>query len=225
VKDKVSAFITLLEPKLIMTDIATLLSYIHTALSVLLRMSHTNEGAAAILEAGLFSAVRDSQLFATDPDIGLDVDNVEALENFYRLLISMLRILTSCVISRGSRNQHVLAQGRAFLTENRQCMQGVFKAAVREGPQVRPSIKQALEDLVGCYSALIHATDFVEVSFDTVLCNLIRVTDVYCRAMRCRCLRDLWAICLLEDGDRTRRIYALLERVHFVDNIQVWVVS
>jgi nuclear pore complex protein Nup205 len=89
---------------------------------------------------------------------------VEALENFYRLLISMLRILTSCVISRGSRNQHVLAQGRAFLTENRQCMQGVFKAAVREGPQVRPSIKQALEDLVGCYSALIHATDFVEVS-------------------------------------------------------------
>ncbi|KAI5243890.1 hypothetical protein E4T43_03989 [Aureobasidium subglaciale] len=150
-----------------MTDIATLLSYIHTALSVLLRMSHTNEGAAAILEAGLFSAIRDSQLFATDPDIGLDVDNVEALENFYRLLISMLRILTSCVVSRGSRNQHVLAQGRAFLTENRSCMQGVFKAAVREGPQVRPSIKQALEDLVGCFSALIHATDFVEVSFDS----------------------------------------------------------
>ncbi|THX07919.1 hypothetical protein D6D18_02066 [Aureobasidium pullulans] len=143
-------------------DIATLLSYIHTALSVLLRMSHTNEGAAAILEAGLFSAIRDSQLFATDPDIGLDVDNVEALENFYRLLISMLRILTSCVVSRGSRNQHVLAQGRAFLAENRQCMQGVFKAAMREGPQVRPSIKQALEELVGCFSALIHATDFVE---------------------------------------------------------------
>ncbi|KAG9979272.1 hypothetical protein KCU98_g8882, partial [Aureobasidium melanogenum] len=41
-------------------------------------------------------------------------------------------------------------------------MQGVFKAAVREGPQVRPSIKQALEDLVGCFSALIYATDFVE---------------------------------------------------------------
>ena len=145
-------------------DIATLLSYIHTALSVLLRMSHTNEGAAAILEAGLFSAIRDSQLFATDPDIGLDVDNVEALENFYRLLISMLRILTSCVVSRGSRNQHVIAQGRAFLTENRQCMQGVFKAAVREGPQVRAGVKQALEELVGCFSALIHATEFVEVS-------------------------------------------------------------
>jgi nuclear pore complex protein Nup205 len=43
-------------------------------------------------------------------------------------------------------------------------MQGVFKAAMREGPQVRPSIKQALEELVGCFSALIHATDFVEVS-------------------------------------------------------------
>ena len=65
-----------------------------------------------------------------------------------------------------------MAQSSAFLTEISQCMQGVFKAAVREGPQVRPSIKQALEDLVGCFSALIHATDFVEVSFSpfAVLC-------------------------------------------------------
>jgi nuclear pore complex protein Nup205 len=167
-------------------------------------MSHTNDGAAAILEAGLFSAVRDSQLFATDPDIGLDVDNVEALENFYRLLISMLRILTTCVISRGSRNQHVIAQGKAFLTENRQCMQGVFKAAVREGPQVRPSIKQALEDLVGCFSALVHATDFVEVSSPLFAVYSIQITDVCCRVMKCRCPKELWAMCLLEDEEKTR---------------------
>lgn len=92
-----------------------------------------------------------------------DIDNVQALENFYRLLIVMLRILTAVIVSRGPRNQHILTQGRNFLTENRQCMSGVFKAAVRTD-QIRPSTRKALDDLVQCFNALIYATDFIEVS-------------------------------------------------------------
>ena len=74
----------------------------------------------------------------------------------------MLRILISVIVSRGPRNQHILAQGRNFLSENRQCMQGVFKAATRDD-QISASAREALDELVDYYSVLIHATDFIEV--------------------------------------------------------------
>lgn len=145
-------------------DHSVLLSYIHTSLAVLLRMSQTPEGCSAILEAGLFSSIRDSQLFAADPDIGLDVDNAEALENFYKLLTAMLRIIISAVVTKGPRNKHIISQGRNFLIENRQCMQGVFKAATRKD-QLPPSGREALEELVDVSMVLIHTTGFLEASF------------------------------------------------------------
>lgn len=160
----VSASATCATVVLIQTqDPSALLSYIHTSLTVLLRMSQTPEGCSAILEAGLFSSIRDSQLFAADPDIGLDVDNAEALENFYRLLTAMVRIIISVVVTKGPRNKHVLAQGRNFLVENRTCMQGVFKAATRSD-KLPVSGREALEELVDVFMVLIHTTGFLEVS-------------------------------------------------------------
>ncbi|KAL1302377.1 hypothetical protein AAFC00_002780 [Neodothiora populina] len=143
-------------------DLTTLLSYVHTGLAVLLRASQSNDGATAILESGLFSAIRDSQLFATDPDIGLDVDNAEALENFYRLLTSLLRVIVSVVITKGPRNQQIIAQARQFLNDNRQCMQGVFKAANR-GEKLSTEGRKALEELVDGFTVLISASGFLEV--------------------------------------------------------------
>lgn len=148
-------------------DLSTLLSYVHTGLAVLLRASQSTEGASTILESGLFSAIRDSQLFATDPDIGLDVDNAEALENFYRLLSSLLRVIISVVVTKGARNQQVIAQARQFLNENRQCMQGVFKAANR-GEKLTVKGKEALEELVDGYTVLISASGFLEVSYELI---------------------------------------------------------
>lgn len=109
------------------------------------------------------SSIRDSQLFTTDPDIGLDIDNPEALENFYQLLMAILRIVNSVVLTKGSKNNQILAQGRAFLVENRQCMQAIFKAATRSD---RLSVKSrsCLNDLVDNFTVLISATAFIDVS-------------------------------------------------------------
>lgn len=136
-------------------------------MAVLLRLSQSTPGATALLEAGLFSAIRDSQLFATDPDIGLDVENPEALENFYKLLTSLLRVVVSVVVAKGQRNQQVIAQARLFLETNRQCMQGVFKASQRADIALGQSGREALESLVDGFVVLISACGFLEVSLAT----------------------------------------------------------
>ena len=151
-------------PANVKTDLSTLLSYIHTSLTVLLRLSQSPSGATALLEAGLFSAIRDSQLFATDPDIGLEVDNTEALENFYRLLTSLLRVVVSVVITKGQRNQQVVAQARQFLETNRMCMQGVFKASQRDTERLSKGLRDSLAELVEVFIVLITASGFLEVS-------------------------------------------------------------
>lgn len=47
------------------------LSYCHARLALLLSLSRTRHGAAAVLNAGLFHSVKLSGLFATDPDLGV----------------------------------------------------------------------------------------------------------------------------------------------------------
>jgi nuclear pore complex protein Nup205 len=53
------------------TGIPTLLSYYQSLLSLLQQLSQTKIGATHVLNAGLFAAVRESKLFAADPDIGI----------------------------------------------------------------------------------------------------------------------------------------------------------
>lgn len=48
-----------------------LLAYYDAKLSLLLRISQSKLGAAQVMNAGLFQAVRASGLFALDPDLGL----------------------------------------------------------------------------------------------------------------------------------------------------------
>lgn len=161
------------------TDLSGILSYIHTSLAVLLRLSQSSSGATALLEAGLFSAIRDSTLFATDPDIGLDVDNAEALENFYRLLTSLLRVIVSVVVTKGQRNQQVMAQARQFLETNRMCMMGVFKASQRSELALSKSGRDALEELVDGFAVLISASGFLEVS--VCMRGWCRIPKLTCR--------------------------------------------
>lgn len=52
-------------------QVAMLLSYYDASLSLLLRICQTRLGAAYVLNAGLFPAVRESRIFGVDPDIGL----------------------------------------------------------------------------------------------------------------------------------------------------------
>jgi hypothetical protein len=54
-----------------LADVNIQLSYCHAKLALLLHISQTRFGAAAIFNAGLFHSVRVSELFATDPDLGV----------------------------------------------------------------------------------------------------------------------------------------------------------
>ncbi len=52
-------------------DIDIQLSYCHSKLALLLQLSQTRFGAAAVLNSGLFHSIKESELFATDPDLGV----------------------------------------------------------------------------------------------------------------------------------------------------------
>lgn len=92
-----------------------------------------------------------------------DMDNPDALRNYYELLLSVLRVIVTAVFSRGLHNEHVLDQTRAFLAENRASMVGVFKRHAKVGGAVAADQRQVLKDLVKAYVALVSATGFVEV--------------------------------------------------------------
>lgn len=52
-------------------ETSQLLMFYEAQLALLEQLAQTRVGAMHVLEAGLFEAVKESQLFATDPDIGL----------------------------------------------------------------------------------------------------------------------------------------------------------
>lgn len=56
-----------------------LLAYYDAKLSLLLRISQSKLGAAQVMNAGLFQAVRASGLFALDPDLGLGMSALMVL--------------------------------------------------------------------------------------------------------------------------------------------------
>lgn len=55
----------------IVVDTPALLSYYESLLSLLQRLCQTKNGATQVLKTGLFQAVRESRLFAADPDLGI----------------------------------------------------------------------------------------------------------------------------------------------------------
>lgn len=52
-------------------EVSLLLAYYDAGLALLLRVCQTRLGAAHVLNAGLFQAIHESQIFSADPDIGL----------------------------------------------------------------------------------------------------------------------------------------------------------
>jgi nuclear pore complex protein Nup205 len=144
-------------------ELMATLSYFHTALALLLRICKTADGTQLVLNSGFFDAIRDSRLFSTDPDIGLDIDNPAALKQFYMLLSAVLRVIISIMICRGPSNAAILEQGKAFLRENRFSMQAVFKrtSAVQKtsGPPEWEAMQVAQE-----FGKLLLVTGFTEVN-------------------------------------------------------------
>jgi nuclear pore complex protein Nup205 len=136
-------------------ELTAVLAFIHTSLALLLRLCQTPEGTQLVLNSGLFQAVDDSHLFSTDPDLGMDVDNPQALTEFYSILADVLRIVTAAVVSKGP------APGKAFLQKYRSTVQAIFKQASR-------GIAINVADELG---RLLLATDFLEVRSRMECCD------------------------------------------------------
>ncbi|KAL4887389.1 hypothetical protein BJY04DRAFT_204342 [Aspergillus karnatakaensis] len=146
------------------SDTPLLLSYYESLLSLLQQLCQTKPGASHVLKDGLFQAVRDSQLFAADPDLGIatDIDNPDALRKYYDLLDSVLRVIVTATFSRGLHNEQMMELARSFLTENRQSMVGVFKRFAKIGGAGSADHHDALASIAKSYTALIAATDFLD---------------------------------------------------------------
>ncbi|KAF7512175.1 hypothetical protein GJ744_002337 [Endocarpon pusillum] len=143
-------------------DRASVIKVLQAKLALLLEISRSRNGAGHLLDAGLLQAIRDSRLCQADPDLGFDVDTSMALQIYYELLSSVLRLLVSVFLSRGPQNQQSQYQMRNFLTENRLNMVGAFKRYRGIGGEVAPGSRAVLENVVKSYVALMSMADFIQ---------------------------------------------------------------
>ncbi|KAF1990000.1 nuclear pore complex subunit Nup192 [Aulographum hederae CBS 113979] len=145
---------------------STVLSFYNSLLAVLLRLSQTRLGATHIVNAGIFQSIHDSEIFSVDPDVGFDFANPQALTRYFALVLSVLRVITSVVISKGPQNEQTMGLARQFLSEHRMSMVGIFKrnAGITSGGGGgrRRGEMSDLSDLVDQYTLLISATGFLE---------------------------------------------------------------
>ncbi|KAI9887238.1 MAG: hypothetical protein M1823_000909 [Watsoniomyces obsoletus] len=142
------------------SEVPLLLALYDAQLSLLLRIAQTRVGATRLFDAGLFRSVRTSGLFSVDPDLGFEVDNPNALENYYRLVLAMLRIIVAVVMSCGPHHQRTLQAAREFLLENRPSMVTIFKRNAKIGTLTNGDSPQ-LTEVARHFMLLVIATDFL----------------------------------------------------------------
>ncbi|CAI6341212.1 unnamed protein product [Periconia digitata] len=145
-------------------QVPALLSYYDASLALLLRICQTRIGAAYVLNASLFSSIRESRIFDVDPDIGLEFDNPNALKKYYELMLAVLRVINAAVIARGRQNDQTVFQAREFLKQSRHSMVAIFKRSVNVGSGLGQDqeLVQDLNDLVDCFTVLVDITGFLE---------------------------------------------------------------
>ncbi|KAK0123636.1 hypothetical protein ONS95_008651 [Cadophora gregata] len=142
-------------------DVDMNLSYCHAKLALLLSISQTRFGAAAVLNAGLFYSVQASHLFSIDPDLGVDIEGPGAIDKHYKLLAAVMRILCAAVLSRGSQNLQTIDQGRRFLSDHRLTILSVLKKSAGLGGPAGSS-DHSIDELAESYMLLISVTDFLD---------------------------------------------------------------
>lgn len=93
----------------------------------------------------------------------LEIDNLEALAKYYRLLLSIARVITCVVLSRGSQNEQSIESAKVFLTENRPLVVSMFKRKARIGGVSFDDAGVDIEELVELFMLLIWMTGFLDV--------------------------------------------------------------
>lgn len=94
-----------------------------------------------------------------------DIDNSDALQKYYDLLLSVIRVVVSAAFSRGVHNEQIKEQTRVFISENRPCMVGIFKRFAKIGGSGNADHQETLCELVKSFMALVTAAEFLEVRF------------------------------------------------------------
>lgn len=97
--------------------------------------------------------------------IPAEIDNPEALSKFYRLLLSITRVIVSAVLSRGPHNEQTLNQARSFITENRTPIVGFFKRQAKIGSSLPTDAIADVDELVELFVLLFTKTGFLQVRY------------------------------------------------------------
>jgi nuclear pore complex protein Nup205 len=167
------------------TDRHSLLQLFEARMLLLLQISRTRDGAAALLDAGIVSAARDSLLFRADPDLGISLPtpvptNINthqanntymspsitssALSTYYTLLSCTLRLLLSTFSNRGTQNEQVQFATRQFLADYRTNMVGVFKRFRGVNGKITDrKLAECVAECVRAYTGLCALGGFVEI--------------------------------------------------------------
>ena len=120
-------------------------------------------------DLGCSPSIQISELVSVvvEPEIAmltnLEIDNPEALAKYYRLLLSIARVITSIVLSRGPQNEQSIESAKVFLTENRPLVVSMFKRQARIGGVSFDDAGVDIEELVELFMLLIAMTNFLDV--------------------------------------------------------------
>ncbi|KAK0674197.1 nucleoporin Nup186/Nup192/Nup205 [Cercophora samala] len=167
--------------------------YLTAKLCFLLQLAQTKTGAMYIIQANLFRALEISGVFAADPELEINPSNTVALEKHYFLLVSLARIITAAVLSRGQGN---IVQARGFLQKHRMLVVHTLKRAAgigivgnglrggeeggefgfggtlrgnvtrRGGEEAQRRLEERIEELGEAFMVLIGGVGFLEFELD-----------------------------------------------------------
>ena len=122
------------------------------------------------MRQGYFQSILISVLVSFAKEISIfkltcvEIDNPEALSKYYRLLLSLTRVIAAIVLSRGAQNEQTIDSAREFLIENRPLVVSIFKRQARIGGVTFDNEGVDIEDLVELLVLLIAMTNFLDVS-------------------------------------------------------------
>lgn len=128
-----------------------------------------------------------------------EIDNPDALSKYYKLLLSVVRVITSIVLSRGSQNEQTIDQARSFLIENRATIVAIFKRQAKIGARLPVDTSASVNELVELFTLLITMTGFLEVGLRDqteflrlIYCEVRRKTGYKRVSKNCLYLRLRW---------------------------------
>lgn len=92
-----------------------------------------------------------------------EIDNADALANYYRLLLFITRLIVSVVLSRGPQNDQAIQSSRVFVADNRALVVATFKRQAKIGGVSFDDAGVNIDELVELFTLLISMTDFLNV--------------------------------------------------------------